>query len=102
MHRVFRESELAYCKLMRNPIPHYAVRFAAKEAVAKAFGCGIGEHLGLTDIEVTRGETGAPGIVLHGPGAQLAADVGVAGIFLTLSHTDNYAVANVVLTGGGS
>ena len=99
LNRVFLSGELAYCGAMRHPVPHYAVRFAAKEAVAKAFGCGISERIGFLEIEVTRNEAGAPSIVLHGPALELAAERGVTKIFLSLSHTDHYSVANVTLTG---
>ena len=99
LNRVFLPGELAYCGTMRHPTPHYAVRFAAKEAVAKAFGCGITERIGFLDIEVTRNEAGAPAIVLHGPARDLAAEHGISKIFLSLSHTDNYSVANATLTG---
>ncbi len=97
LHRVFCEGEIAYCRTMRDPSPHYAARFAAKEAVAKAFGCGIGERLGFLDMEVARADSGAPSIVLHGPGAALAAGLGVSRIFLSLSHTEHYATASVTL-----
>ncbi len=99
LNRVFRPEELAYCRTMRHPTPHYAARFAAKEAVAKAFGCGISERMGFLDIEVTRNEAGAPSIVLHGPARELATEREVTKIFLSLSHTDNYSVANVILSG---
>jgi holo-[acyl-carrier protein] synthase len=98
LNRVFLPGELAYCGTMRHPTPHYAARFAAKEAVAKAFGCGISERIGFLDIEVTRNAAGAPSIVLHGPARELAAEHGVSKIFLSLSHTDHYSVANVILT----
>jgi len=97
LKRVFREEERAYCGAMRAPAPHYAARFAAKEAVAKAFGTGIGEALGWLDIEVTRSEAGVPGIRLHGAGADLARQRGVNQIWLSLSHTDLHAVAQVIL-----
>jgi len=99
LNRVFLPEELAYCRTMRRATPHYAARFAAKEAVAKAFGCGITERIGFLDIEVTRNEAGAPSIALHGTARELAAERGVTKIFLSLSHTDNYSVANVTLTG---
>ena len=99
LERVFVASELAYCRPMRHPTPHYAARFAAKEAVAKAFGCGISERVGFTDIEVTRDAAGAPSIVLHGSARALAEERGVTRIFLSLSHTEHYSVAQVTLTG---
>lgn len=100
LHRVFTENEIAYCAKMHAPGPHYAARFAAKEAVAKAFGTGIGERLGLLEIEVCRAESGAPFIVLHGPADVFAKERGVQKIHLSLSHTAGCAVAQVVLEGG--
>ncbi len=98
LNRVYHPAEREYCAAMRNPVPHLAVRFAAKEAVAKAFGTGIGGQIGFTDIEVTRDENGAPGVRLHGAGAELARQRGVGHIWLSLSHTEAYAVAQVVLS----
>ena len=98
--RVFRDEEIAYCRPMRNAAPHYAARFAAKEAVAKAFGCGIGGELGFLDVEVSRGESGQPAIFLHGRGRELATRRAVRNIFLSLSHTEHYAVAQVLLEAG--
>jgi holo-[acyl-carrier protein] synthase len=54
LQRVFTDSEIAYCSPMKGPGPHYAARFAAKEALAKAFGTGISTELGWLDIEVRR------------------------------------------------
>jgi holo-[acyl-carrier protein] synthase len=97
LHRIFAAGEIAYCKPMREPAPHYAARFAAKEAVAKAFGCGIGEWIGFLDIEVVRDSSGAPSVTLHGPGRELAVSRGVTQIFLSLSHTEHYATASALL-----
>ena len=97
LHRVFTESEIAYCARMRAPGPHYAARFAAKEAVAKAFGTGLGAQLSLVEIEVSRDESGAPFIVLHGPAAEFARERGARKIHLSLSHTTAHAVAHVVI-----
>ncbi len=99
LHRVFLPGEIAYCGKMRNPAPHYAARFAAKEALSKAFGCGIGDSIGFLDMEVIRAESGAPSIRLHGGGIALAQRRGVTKIFLSLSHTEQYAVAQVILMG---
>ena len=95
--RVFLPSEQAYCDKHRQPSRSYAARFAAKEAVAKAFGTGIGASVSWLDIEVRRTEAGAPFIVLHGTAAETAKTQGVAQILLSLSHSEHYAVANAVL-----
>ena len=99
LHRVFTENEIAYCAKMRAPGPHYAARFAAKEAVAKAFGTGLGEHLALHEIEVRHAETSAPFIKLHGASAAYAQHRAVRKIHLSLSHTATSAIAQVVLEG---
>lgn len=79
--------------------PSLAVRYAAKEAVSKALGCGIGD-VGWKDIEVIReGTFTAPYLVLHGPARQIAADLGLTEWSLSLSHTHEHAVAFVVAMG---
>jgi holo-[acyl-carrier protein] synthase len=99
LHRIFTEGEIAYCASMAKPVPHYAARFAAKEAVSKTFGTGIGKALGWREIEVLRDEAGAPSIRLHGGAVELAAQRGVKQIHVSLTHTDAYAAANALLVG---
>ena len=99
LHRVFTKDEIAYCSKMRSPGPNYAARFAAKEAVSKAFGVGIGAQLGWLEIEVRRKESGEPFIKLHRSGAEFASVRGAGEIHLSLSHTAAYAVAQVVISG---
>ena len=99
LHRIFTADEIAYCSKMKSPGPNYAARFAAKEAVSKAFGTGIGAPLGWHEIEVCRKESGEPFIALHGPGADFARQRGAGKIHLSLSHTAAYAVAQVVIAG---
>lgn len=95
--RCFRPAEIAYCRSMKFPARHFAARFAAKEAVAKAFGTGIGAHLGWTDIEIVRRDSGAPVVVLHDKGATLAQTRGGATVLVSLSHCQAYAVAQAIL-----
>src|SRR5579872_6543136 len=71
VNRILVADEIAYCLSHREPAPFLAVRFAAKEAVSKAFGTGIGAELGWQDIEIKRKETGEPFVVLHGKGQEL-------------------------------
>lgn len=97
--RVFRDEERAYCNDHAEPAGHYAGRFAVKEAVSKAFGTGIGEHINWLDIEVIRAPTGAPSVQLHDAGADLARVHGVSRILVSLSHTHELAVAQAVLVG---
>ena len=58
--KIFTERERAYCDAQKRPEIHYAARFAAKEAIAKAFGTGIGKDLGWLDMEITRKDSGEP------------------------------------------
>ena len=97
--RLFLPAEQAYCSPQREPARCYAARFAAKEAVAKALGTGIGAQLAWRDIEIQRKATGEPFIVLHGTGAETARALGVSRILLSLSHSENYAVANAICLG---
>jgi holo-[acyl-carrier protein] synthase len=99
LDRLFLPSEQSYCSPQREPARCYAARFAAKEAVAKALGTGIGAQLAWRDIEIQRKPTGEPFIVLHGTGAETAKSLGVSRILLSLSHSENYAVANAICTG---
>jgi holo-[acyl-carrier protein] synthase len=98
--RVFLPGEKSYCEKAAFPYQHYAGRFAVKEAVSKAFGTGIGQHLGLLDIEVARdGVTGAPSVRLSARGRRLAERMGVRSILVSLAHTRRYAVAQAILVG---
>jgi len=97
--RVFREGERAYCGKMSTPEQCYAARFAAKEAVSKAFGTGIGASLGWLDIEVRRKASGEPFVILHGEGVKTAARLGITEVRLSLSHSDHYAVAHALALG---
>jgi holo-[acyl-carrier protein] synthase len=97
VERVFTEGERAYCKEKSDPAMYYAARFAAKEAVSKAFGTGIGASMAWREIEVYHLESGAPAVRLHGKAASLAVDRGVRRVWLSLSHTETMAIAQVVL-----
>jgi holo-[acyl-carrier protein] synthase len=94
--RICTASEATYCLGMRDPAPFFAARFAAKEAVGKALGTGIGAQCGWLDIEVRRKASGEPFVVLHGAGAETAKRLGISRVLLTLSHTENYAVAQAI------
>jgi holo-[acyl-carrier protein] synthase len=98
--RVFSEAERADAAGRADPAPHLAVRFAAKEAVMKALGTGIG-GFALRQVEVVRdrSEGGPPRLRLSERAAELAAARGVAGWHLSLTHTDTVAVAVVVAEG---
>lgn len=92
---VFTSSEQAYCSNFSFPFPSFAARFAAKEAVAKALGTGIGEKLAFTDIEIVKDETGKPQVHLHGKGKSLLPKG--AQLQISLSHCKDYAVATALV-----
>lgn len=96
--RVFTEMEVQYCESRKNRFEHYAARFAAKEAVMKALGTGWGKGVIFSEIEVCRTEAGKPELELHGKTKQRAEKAGVLRAYLSLSHTKDYAAAQVVLT----
>jgi holo-[acyl-carrier protein] synthase len=99
LNRVLRPDEIQYCLSHRDPAPFLAARFAAKEAVSKAFGTGIGAQLTWQDMEVRRKPSGEPFVVLHGAGQELMASRGGKALLLSLSHTENYAAAIATLEG---
>ena len=99
VNRILLPDEIAYCQSHKNPAPFLAVRFAAKEAVSKAFGTGIGAQLGWQDIEIRRKDSGEPFVVLHGKGRELLAARGAKQMHVSLSHTEHYAAATAILEG---
>lgn len=100
--KVFTAAEREYCDSQRRPGLHYAARFAAKEAVAKAFGTGIGRDLGWLDMEVVRRESGEPELVLSGAGKRFAESEGIVRIKISLTHARHYAAANAVVLAGSA
>src|SRR5580704_9402132 len=99
LRRVFTEGEIEYSTSMKYPARHLAARFAAKEAVSKAFGTGIGKAMGWRDIDVRKRPSGEPFLVFSGPAQELAVKRGVTSALITLSHTEHHAMASVVLEG---
>jgi len=99
LKRCFWPDEVAYCQSMKFPALHLAARFAAREAISKAFGTGIGGQLGWKDMEICRRATGEPFVVLHGKGEELAKSRGVEQVFVSLSHCKEYAAAQAVIVG---
>lgn len=93
--RMFTPGERAYAETANDPTERYAARFAAKEAVLKALGAGLGA-CPMRDIEVVRAGSGAPSLALHGKAAALAAERGVAAWHVSLTHTPTMAEAVVV------
>ena len=97
--RILLPDEMAYCLSHRHPAPFVAARFAAKEAISKAFGTGIGAALGWRDMEIRRKESGEPFVVLHGKGRELFESRKAKQLLVSISHTDNYAAVVAVLEG---
>jgi len=97
VRRVFTPSETVYCKGKGRPAARYALRFAAKEAFAKALGLGFRDGLSLVQIEVLSASEGMPYLKLHGTSKELFDAQGIKQSFLSLSDDGLYAVAVVVL-----
>jgi holo-[acyl-carrier protein] synthase len=93
--RLFTASELAYVEPKSDPVPSLAARFAAREAVMKSLGLGLGAF-GFHDVWVERAESGAPSLAFAGRAAELAASAGVRRWHLSLTHSELVAVAYVV------
>jgi len=94
--RLFSADERAYCDKRNKPEIHYAMRFAAKEAVLKALGTGFSEGIRFTDVEVLRDDRGRPKPRLSGRAEEVAAAAGVVEMHLSLSFTHTNAVASAV------
>ena len=93
--RLFTAEELDYVAPKADPVPSLAARFAAREAVMKALGVGLGAF-GFHDAWVTRAPSGAPSLVIGGQAAVLAADAGVSRWHLSITHSDLIAIAYVI------
>lgn len=98
LRRIFTEGEITYCTRRRDPVPHLAGRFAAKEAAMKALGTGHSRGVLWKDIEVVRAG-GPPQLRLHGEAARRAASMGVRGSLVTITHSEALAMAQVLLIG---
>jgi len=99
LRRVFTEDEIAYCRRRRDPIPHLAARFAAKEATLKALGTGLRMGIKWQELEVRRERGQAPVMVLSGRCRALAQAKGAGSVLLSLSHDGDYALAQAMLIG---
>jgi len=95
--RVFTQEELRYSRRKHYPFQHFAARFAAKEAVFKALGSGLSGDLDWRDVEVRNERSGKPILRLSGSTAIKANDLGVVYSFVSMSHTEQYAIALVFL-----
>ena len=96
--RVFTAAERAYCD-GRGAVAaeHYAARFAAKEAMLKALQTGWRGGISWQDVEIASRESGAPYLILHGLVKDLFSSSGATAVHLSLSHTSEHAIAEVIL-----
>lgn len=99
VRRIFTPSEVAYAEDSARPYQSYAVRFAAKEATMKALGTGWNCGVRWVDIEVANQPEGRPLLQLHGKAAETAQKLGCHSLHLSLSHTCETALAEVILEG---
>jgi len=97
LRRIFTEGEIRYCDAKANRVERYAARFAAKEAAMKAIGTGWNHGVTWRDVEVSRLPGGRPTITFHGKAAEFAAKLGAKHIALSLTHTAEHAIAQVIL-----
>lgn len=97
--RVFTAAEIAYCRRKKDPFPHFAARFAAKEAYGKAMGLGLGASGDMLEVEVIHRENGAPALKLSGRAQELFIGAGAKSAALSLSHDGAYAIASVIVSG---
>ena len=96
LRRVFTPGELAYCRPRKRWIEHLAGRFAAKEAVFKVLGTGWRGGIAWTDVEVVNDAAGRPDVVLSGRCREIAEELGLSTILLSISHTAAHAIASAV------
>jgi len=97
LQRIYTAGEIRYCESKANREERYAARFAAKEAAMKALGTGWSHGVRWRDCEVTRLPGGRPTMTFHGKAGEIAAKLGVRHIALSISHTTEQAIAQVIL-----
>ena len=97
LQRVFTEAEIAYCRGRRDPVPHFAARFAAKEAGLKALGTGLRLGVSWRELEVRSERGGAPELVLSGRSKEIWRSRGGSRVLLALTHEGEYALAQAML-----
>ena len=94
--RTYTEAEVAYARREKREAEVYAGRFAAKEAIMKVLGTGWRQGVAFRDIEILQKPTGEPYVVLHGRTAEVAAERGIARIWITISHIEALATASAI------
>ena len=101
LRRVFTDAEIAYCRARRDPVPHFAARFAAKEAALKALGTGLRLGVRWRELEVRRERGQAPMLVLSGRSREIGLARGGRRMLVTLTHDGDYALAQAMLIDDG-
>ena len=96
--RLLTEAEAVLAETRKDAVTFYAGRWAAKEAIAKALGCGIGEHCSFTDIEIINNTAGSPQVALYNAAQETFKQLGGKEVMCSISHERNYAAAMVVIT----
>ncbi len=99
LDRVYTSRELEYCRGRKAAVQHYAGRWAAKEAVLKALGTGWSRGIAWTDIEVVNEMGGRPRIELGGKAVDVAAELGIREVLISISHCRSHAVAYAIAQG---
>ena len=97
LKKIFSENEQSYCKDKAYPAPCLAARFAAKEAVAKAFGTGFGKEFGWLDSEIIHGDAGEPILSFNPRATELLKSKGAEKALVSLTHLETVASAIVIL-----
>lgn len=95
--RVYTPGEIAFCEGRSNPGQHFALRWAAKEAMLKALGLGLREGIKWTDIEVVNDPLGRPSLKVHNQAKGFLTDRNIKSAFVSISHEKHYGIAQVVL-----
>ncbi len=96
LDRVFTEAERVKIARFRDPVPHVAGRFAAKEALLKMIGTGWRGRIAWRDMQILNNADGAPQVTLTGETARIAAALGIGKILLSITHTEHYAAASAI------
>jgi holo-[acyl-carrier protein] synthase len=96
LRRVFTPDELAYCLGRKREVEHLAGRFATKEAVLKVLGTGWRNGICWTDVEVTNDPSGRPRVTLRGRCRQIADEIGLTEILVSISHIDTHAIGSAI------
>jgi holo-[acyl-carrier protein] synthase len=99
LKRIYTPGEREYCEGFKNKYERYAGRFAAKEAAMKALGTGWRRGVRWVDLEVVRETSGRPTLAIAGEAAKIAEEIGVKSVALSITHTGNLALAQVIFEG---